>query len=225
MIERVTQQIPITTTGAPPYTHVFYFPRASVLEYQYRVKPANFTETAPVEGVELTFGIGSPPDFGLGPMQSNLLALPQQFAGIKPWEEAVSAANVQIANLGHQLEGESLQLSNLKGVQELVEKDEPGNFTALYNARAAVAAIDASIAQTEGNKKLAEAALAKLHLEAPEGWTPYVTSTFQRAYDALRVTLLCPTGSLTFTLEQTLVVARPEDIGPTYTQPLATAGR
>ena len=89
----------------------------------------------------------------------------------------------------------------------------------------AVAAIDASIAQTEGNKKLAEAALAKLHLEAPEGWTPYVTSTFQRAYDALRVTLLCPTGSLTFTLEQTLVVARPEDIGPTYTQPLATAGR
>ncbi len=71
------------------------------------------------------------------------------------------------------LEGQLAQLitqrGNAKGVEELVEKDEPGNFTALFEARSALASTEAAIIAVEHEIAAFEGtpALEGLHATSP----------------------------------------------------------
>lgn len=217
MIERANQVLEQLPPGKV-LDSVFNFPRASQLEISFRIKPISFTFTGPVEGLVLTYGIGNPPDFGLGQLQSEVLKLPQQFAGRAVYEKELATLKDNIVSLEAGVAAAISQRSNLVGVRELVEKDEPSNYSALFQARAAEQLAYAEVTEKEIQLSEARAALTQAELENNEGWTPLVTATITRDFDALRVKTQT-TGTPQFTLEYTLVVSRPEDIGATYVSP------
>jgi hypothetical protein len=223
MIERVTQTIHQEAPNALLARRVVNLPRASLLEISYRIKPINFTFTGQVEGLQLTFGIGNPPDFGLGQISTQTLKLPQQFAGPAVYEKELAALKLSIISLEVAASAAETVHIDLAQVRELTEHNEPGNTTAILEARAAELGAQAEADEAQARVDQAQNDLAQLELQKAEGWTPYVTAAITRSFDALRLDMLA-TGNAQFTLDYQLVVSRPEDTGPTYTQPFATAG-
>lgn len=241
MIERVNRQI---TIKVPPSGVVkswtYNLPRTSLLEVSYRIKPINFKSTAgSFEALQLAFGSGSPPDFGLGGLQTMQLTLPPQLAPLFPWEEEVKAAETQRTNIEDELASLRSALARAKGTVESAEDVTKSTF-ALYpeagrTPEGEIAIFQAQQAQgvaEEGYEKIASeiqnkerelarqnAAIAELELQKPSGWTSLVAGTFQRSFDALRLSLIASPNA-EFVFEETLEAYRPEDIGPTYTRPL-----
>jgi hypothetical protein len=243
MIERVNQTISVTKDN---FSRAFNFPRGSTLALTYRVKPVNFEDTTgEVSGVELTFGIGNPPDFGLGNTQTETLALPGQSAGPIPFNAQLTAYAEQLTILNEQIVLFNAQIAllaasfpNLGGLFKLQEKAflEGGGESAgyieadnAYNAGLAeVKTIESEIKSAEGQIKATRAQITGIERERKHfesdfgaGWTPPVTASYSRAFDALRITILA-SDTAQFTLEYTLEVFRPEDLGPTYTQPFSS---
>lgn len=222
MPERANETIKVAhgEGGGPIYVEEI-FPKCSLLEISFRIRPLeNSAITEIAEELRVAFGEGVPPDFGLGNTNVQVLHIPAQLAGLKPWETELADNQAKLTAMKVGLEAEITQRSNLVGILELVEENEPGNYTALFNARAGVAAIEGAIADTEVAIKEQEALIIRIEREKPSGWSDFVNGSFDRVYDAVRIelALLKPRGTLAFELEYTLIVSRPEDIGPTYTE-------
>jgi hypothetical protein len=231
MIERVNQTIEVTK----PLSFSYNFARGSLLEYSYRIKPilsgiiGVFNVQAYLDGMQITFGVGSPPDFGLGTTQTQTLLLPPQIAPqwsyelelaslsqkisaakakIVATEEKITLASGQAFWLKLQVEkavGESTEERALRQQLEAAEKEK------LF-LEGEVATIKREIANIEFEKFITEGG-------QPSGWVPSVSGSFPRVFDALRFSMLGTTSGLRFIFEHTIEVARPEDIGPTYTTP------
>jgi hypothetical protein len=244
MIERVTQTREFQASKYVPVYLTFNFPRASLLEYEFRVKPQELKPNPEdcTAGLQFAFGVGNPPDFGLGSDQTVIARLPATIVPISQWEGKLHAAENELAAAEAQLKADETALGTpgLGGaglLQQLafaaeayakgsVEERLTNLGKAVSEAQAAVAAQEATIGLAKGTISTIKAAIAQLHVEQPTGWTPLVMGSYARSFNAVRALVLPPRTlfNVTFTLELTLSISRPEDTGPTYTQPFATAG-
>lgn len=216
MIERVNQTI---QEVKKPHTFSYNFARASLLEYSFRIKPI-LSGLAPVfevqsylEGMEITFGTGSPPDFGLGSTQTQTLLLQPQVASQWSYDlellrlsKEIGAAKEKAVLASGQAFWLKLQVE--KAPPESIE--ERGLRQQLEAAEKEKAMFESEIGSLEFEKLTTERA-------QPSGWIPAISSSFPRAFDALRLSMLG--ADLPFVFEHTIEVSRPEDIGPTYTTP------
>jgi hypothetical protein len=212
MIERVNQTIEMSS-GLFGFNvrREFNFPRASLLEYQYRLQPLNGGEHTSeyTAGITLLLGNGNPPDWGLGNQQSEFLPLPPQLVGLKRFEEERSALKAAIAAV-------KAQATRVQSAAELAGKTSELEGQILS-------------AQAEGlraEQAAKEAELARLESAKPTLWSPSVSGSFPRAFDALRIRIELPEIVPEkvypwFLLEHTFVVSRPEDQGA---QPTINAG-
>lgn len=241
MIERTTRTLRLEQKAggtAEPFAAVTYnFPGACLLEVTYRIRPLSFQQAAEaLEGIKLTFGLGNPPDFGLGNLQSETMRLPRQIAGLLAWETAeentehdLKTAETKKTNLEAtlaQLKGQLTELRAAVITAEANYKAEPTLtlFQALQEAKGAIFAQEATVSTCESEISEASSAitdavyaLGKVRSEKPDGWTQPVTQSCSRTFNAVRIELQPgPAGeTLTFDYEETLVAYRPQDLGTT----------
>lgn len=210
MIERVNQTIKVSTSS-PPKPFRFNFPRASLLEYTFRILPhfSSFSTThSMLLGVELGFGIGNPPDFGTGSINSHTVAMPEQRGPLETWEKKLEAARVHLGVGGPGGSGLLEVLAFAVTAYENASEEERQHTAgvALVEAQSAV--------------KDQEQVIGEIEAEEPSGWTPPVSVSLARSFDALTINLLTIASANTFEFEHTVEISRPEDVGPTYTRPL-----
>lgn len=144
MIERVNPPASRFTMSLQPIAgKTFYFPRASTLSFSYRIKP----DTKPLNHqlhfqVELQFGVGNPPDFGLGAEQRDVLVLPPQIAPAEAFEQQVVAAE-------DDLKVAEAEVTAAEGEKKMLEVDVKGFEGEVKSAEAEVKAAEAEKAAAQ----------------------------------------------------------------------------
>jgi hypothetical protein len=229
-------------------------PRTSQLTFSYRLKippelePANYA----IAGIELEFGHGNPPLFD----GTSLIPLPASPSAIRVHERAlatavqetgdanaaltaannaVTAAKAKVTTLINQIFWLKLAVEKMPP-ESIEERQAHGQLNLLENEKTAA---EQEVKTLEGVVTLAVTALhyyeskeQTIQAEKPDPWTPLVTATLSRNFDALRFALTLAKGiprnplavktGLNCELEYTIEVARAEDLG---TQPIAEVGR
>lgn len=240
MIERVERTRHLETPAECSWS--YNFAGASQLEISYRMFGQPLENEDAIQTLKLTFGIGSPPDFGQGELQSMILQVPPE------WRSLAFRYSSNRELLLHEKEAAEHAITVLKEqekyLNERVESltkafalTEKGSI-AQYEAAAAIQAANVEQVALEGQIKAAESEVTKIGtqltlqgLEKPEGWdgehgwSPWTGPIIvQRSFDAVRFTAINGGGPLTsYTqLEERLVAYRPGDIGPT---PVTAGGR
>jgi hypothetical protein len=244
MIERTNQKQKLVNGPNGVFLHPreFNFPRASLLEYTFRFLARGGYETTTdlVSGVRLTFGVGNPPDYGLGSTQTQTIAMPTYKLPFTEWEQdkqvieaEIVQAEAERTNAETLLGTEGTSGSGLLQIYAIAETVYIKASEAEKQTTAATALVEArnAVANQRDLISTLNAAVIKLsdalsRLPEPTGWTDPVTASFSRAFDALRIEVLAGEQEIsggTLEWEDTIEISRPEDIGPTYTAPITTA--
>ncbi len=245
MIERFSQTFKIEWAGEPPLEPgppalpVFYFPRAALLEYSFRIQVTSSAQNTAdwCSGVRLGFGIGNPPQFGFGDNQgTTFVPLPAQPVGRQAWGTEVIAIEREIEILKQQLATMKakapVQAAQEKFVSEAaaaagLTTPEGLSFLAQREAiRLEIHANEGEVKTTELSISKAESRKGLLFAEEPTNWSPLVTVSLSRSFDALIIAPQPPLASQfpnevaePFSFEHTIEVSRAQDLGPTPTVP------
>jgi hypothetical protein len=239
----------------------YYFPGAVLLDITYRIRASQPQGEIPdrterlFTALQLTFGNGNPPDFGTGSLQTVLLKQPPEISPLRRYEVEQIAATFSIAvakatktTLEDKIGGLETQHARATEAQTIAEttyteikaKGEPVATheaeRAMIEARQTAQALEGQIKEARAeltgvNESVNAAEFALADLIAPSPWFAPVTGSFQRNFDALRLTPIIPVNEETegpqikVLLEEDLTVYRAQDLGATPIVPVTTAGR